>query len=436
MNFLQIIVSIIFLAIYFCLIIIKNKHKTYFIIPGIALLAIVITSLDPYFSVKDIIPFMLREVNWNVIGIFAGTLILAEAFIFSKVPVLLSLKLIKISPNLGIAILLLSAISSFISMFVENVATVLILAPIAFELARRLEVSPVPFLISMAICSNLQGTATLIGDPPSMILGAYAKINFNDFFWYKGKPSIFFAIQIGAAFGFSVLYLFFHKYKKPIGELPSEPIRSWIPTILLVIMILGLAVSSLFDPNFSWLGGTICIVMAAIGMLWMFFKDKEEFLDVKTKYDWDTTIFLMGIFIAVGFLEHTQIIDVIANWLKNITGGNLFISYTLIVWISVLLSAFIDNVPYITVMLPVAGKLGLSIGGEHAYVLLLFGLLIGSCIGGNITPLGASANVVAMGLLKKNGHTASSWEFIKLGLPFTAASTAAGFIFLWLVWGH
>ena len=181
--------------------------------------------LDKGVSIPYLSKHVVKSISWNVLGIFAGTLILAEAFIFSRVPVLIALKFLKVSPNLGIAILILSALSGFISMFVENVATVLILSPIAFELARRLKTSPIPFLISIAICSNLQGTATLVGDPPSMILGAYAKMNFDDFFWYRGKPGIFFAVQIGAIAGFAVLYMYFRKYKKPIEAMPEEPIR-------------------------------------------------------------------------------------------------------------------------------------------------------------------------------------------------------------------
>ena len=201
------------------------------------------------------------------------------------------------------------------------------------------------------------------------------------------------------------------------------------------MMILGLALSSNFDPNFLYLGGSICLFSALISMVWMYFKDKEEFNDVKSRFDWDTVFFLMGIFIAVGLLEYTKVIDVISHWLKTMTGNNLFLSFTIIVWFSVFFSAFIDNVPFITVMLPIAARLGGTFGDEHSKILLMLGLLIGSCLGGNITPLGASANIVAMGLLKKNGHPATSWQYIKIGLPFTLTATFFGYIFLWLIWG-
>lgn len=377
---------------------------------------------------------IVYAINWNVIGIFAGTLIVAELFIYSRVPALLSDLLIDKSKTVGWAILLVCALSGLVSAFVENVATVLIVAPIALELARRLKVSPKPFLIGIAISSNLQGTATLIGDPPSMILAAHEKMTFNDFFIFHMKPSIFFATQAGAVLAFVVLYLFFRKYRQPVVQIEVEKAKSWVPTGLLVVMMFALAFSSNYDPDFRWLGGTECMVLGVFGLLWAVVRNRGQAVSVVKSYDWSTTIFLAGVFVLVETLTQVGIIDDVATWLGKMVGCNKFLAFSCIVWSSVLFSAFIDNVPYLTAMLPVVARLSATMGVENDY-LLAFGLIIGCCLGGNITPIGASANIVSVGLLRKNGEHCGFLDFVKIGLPFTIAATAAGSAFVWFIWG-
>jgi len=148
-------------------------------------------------------------INWNVMGILVGMLVVADVFMESRVPAYLAEIIVDRAKNTAWAILAICALTGFISAFVENVATVLIVAPIALSLARKLQINPVKMMIAIAISSNLQGTATLIGDPPSMLLGGFAKMNFMDFFFYHGKPSIFFAVELGAIVSFVVLYLIF-----------------------------------------------------------------------------------------------------------------------------------------------------------------------------------------------------------------------------------
>jgi Na+/H+ antiporter NhaD/arsenite permease-like protein len=154
---------------------------------------------------------LTEGINWNVMGIFVGTLIAADYFIESRMPAYLAETIVNKAPNTTWAILFICALTGFISAFVENVATVLIVAPVALSLARKLRINPVNMMIGIAISSNLQGTATLIGDPPSMLLGGFAKMTFMDFFFYQGKPSIFFAVELGALVSFGVLYWAFRK---------------------------------------------------------------------------------------------------------------------------------------------------------------------------------------------------------------------------------
>ena len=150
------------------------------------------------------------------------------------------------------------------------------------------------------------------------------------------------------------------------------------------------------------------------------------------KLDWDTTLFLMAIFILVGSITLTGWIDIFSKNMAGIIGQNIFLGYTLIVFVSVLLSAFIDNVPFLAAMLPVALSISADLGINPS--LFLFGLLIGSSLGGNITPIGASANIVACGLLKKEGTAVSFWDFMKIGIPFTLAAVIPAYLFIWLVW--
>jgi Na+/H+ antiporter NhaD/arsenite permease-like protein len=432
--FTLVFVSIVFVCVYAVLAFQKEKRAltVWFGVFGFLVFNYVFAP-EPYW--KTLLEPVL-DVNWNVIGIFIGTFLVAESFTVSLVPRKLANSIVRRAGSVGTAIVLVAGLSGLLSAFVENVATVLILAPIAVEMAKRLNVSPVPFLISIAISSNLQGTATLIGDPPSMILAAHMKLHFNDFIILEGKPGIFFAVEIGAVASMVVLYLMFRKYKQPVGETEEQRVRSWIPTYLLIGMIAALAVSPVFDPDFRFLAGAVCMVFGGIARLWERRSSKsprlEYVLETLRQIDWDTTFFLIGIFIFVGVLTRAGVLERMAAAAQGLIGSNVFFGFNLVVWISVFISAFVDNVPYITAMLPVttilASRMGLS-----SY-LFPFGLLVGSCIGGNVTPIGAAANIVAVGYLAKRGHKTSFIDFVKIGLPFTLAATAAGAAFIWLVW--
>ncbi|HAJ57060.1 MAG TPA: hypothetical protein DCL35_04745 [Candidatus Omnitrophica bacterium] len=412
----------IFALAYLLFVIFPGKRSLVAICAGLLLiLARIISPADAFWAI-----------NWNVMGIFVGTLIVADIFMESRVPAYVAEIIVNRAKNTAWSILLICAMTGFISAFVENVATVLIVAPIALALAKKLDINPMKMMIGIAISSNLQGAATLIGDPPSMLLGGFAKMNFGDFFFYQGRPSIFFAVEIGAVASFFVLRHIFKGYRQKVTLVPVETVRSWFPTILLVALIVALALSSFFDTGFSYLAGIFCMIAAAIALVWEKFINKGSIVDGLKSLDWDTTFFLMGIFVLVGSITLTGWIDVISERLSGAVGSNIFLGYTLLVFISVLLSAFVDNVPFLAAMLPVAismaGRLNISPS------LFLFGLLIGASLGGNITPIGASANIVACGLLKKEGHPVSFKDFAKIGLPFTIVAVIAAYLFVWFIW--
>ncbi|MCM8823981.1 MAG: SLC13 family permease, partial [Candidatus Omnitrophica bacterium] len=341
-------------------------------------------------------------------------------------------KVVNYCQDTTLAIISLCVLSGFISAFVENVATLLIMAPIALSLAKKLEINPTNILIAIAISSNLQGCATLIGDPPSMLLGGFAKMSFWDFFFYRNRPSIFFAVELGALFSIIVLGYMFRKYSKKNNYVEIERIKSKIPTVILILLILSLAILSFFDRGFRYSAGLTCIVFAVLGLLWDKLFNSSQLTKRIKSLDWDTTLFLIGVFILVGSLEINGWIKIFAFYLSRLVGNNLFFAYTLLVFISMILSGFVDNVPFLATMLPVAISMAKDIGVLP--YLFLFGLLIGASLGGNITPLGASANIVACGILKKEGYLVSFKDFVRIGLPFTLSAIIPAYLFVWFIW--
>ena len=374
------------------------------------------------------------SVNWNVVGIFVGMLIIADIFMESKVPAYIAEIIVDKARNTRWAILFICLLTGLISSLVENVATVLIVAPVALSLAKKIKINPMNMIIAIAISSNLQGAATLIGDPPSMLLGGFAGMNFGDFFFYKGRPSIFFAVESGALVSFFVLYFIFRKHKEKTELIPVEKVKSWVPTIILVSLIILLMLSSFFDTGFSYLAGILCMAFSIIAILWEKFINKGSIIEGLKALDWETTFFLIGIFVLVGSITASGWIETISDFLSSLVGKNIFLGYTLIVLISVFLSAFIDNIPFLAAMLPVAVSMSDKLHLNPS--LFLFGLLIGASLGGNITPFGASANIVACGLLKKEGYEVKFKDFAKIGLPFTLVAVAAAYLFVWFVWSR
>ena len=417
------IASLVLFLLAYVLFVLLPARRTLVAVCG-ALLVVVFGTVSP----KE----AFWAINWNVMGIFVGTLVVADIFMESRVPAYLAELIVDKAKNTAWAILLLCLLTGFISAFVENVATVLIVAPIALSLAKKLQINPMKMMIAIAISSNLQGTATLIGDPPSMLLGGFAKMNFMDFFFYHGKPSIFFAVEIGALASFVVLYLVFKGHRQKTELVPIEKVRSWVPAISLVLLIILLAGSSFFDTGFSYMAGVLCMVFGVCLILWNRLTNGSSVVKGLKSLDWDTTFFIMGVFILVGSVTLTGWIDTISAYLSSLVGKNIFLGYTLIVFISVFISAFVDNVPFLAAMLPVAVSMSQRLDINPS--LFLFGLLIGASLGGNITPIGASANIVACGLLKKEGYHVKFSEFAKIGLPFTLVAVTAAYLFIWFIW--
>ncbi|HOI24300.1 MAG TPA: SLC13 family permease [Caldisericia bacterium] len=373
-------------------------------------------------------------VDWNVIMMIAGAMGIVTLFIESKMPSLLADIVIDKAPNVKWAVISLALFAGLISAFIDNVATVLMIAPVALTIAKKLKISPVPSVIAIAIASNLQGAATLVGDTTSILLGGYANMNFLDFFFFQGRIGIFWVVQAGALASTLVLMYAFRKYKQPIHLTETTVVKDYFPTILLVGMVLLLILAS-FLPNMPrTINGIICVSLFVLGLLVEFFRKKELciFSNACREIDYFTILLLAGLFVVVGGISEAGVIKDISQLFVKLSNNNIFVIYTIIVWVSVLFSAFIDNIPYVATMLPVVAGIAGFLHIEPQ--ILYFGLLTGATLGGNLTPIGASANITAIGILRKKGHHVSTWQFMKLGIPFTLSAVLVGYLMIWLIW--
>lgn len=373
-------------------------------------------------------------INWNVLMMLFGTMGTVYFFIASKMPDVMAEKLLRIAPNTMWAVVFISLFSGFISAFMDNVATVLMIAPIGLAVAKQLKISPVAMLICISVSSNLQGAATLVGDTTSIMLGGYADMNFLDFFVFQGKASIFWAVELGALATVPVIIFLFRKQRQKVQITVSAKVEDYVPSYLLLLNIVLLIVAS-FLPNMpETINGIICLSIFALTAVYSLIRSKslKNVVASLKEIDYSTLLLLGSLFIIISGVERAGILDELAKLIVKLGGGNLFAVYTIIVWVSVLMSAFIDNIPYVATMLPVVASMADSMGCEP-YV-LFFGLLTGATLGGNITPIGASANITAIGILRKNGYEVKNRDFFRIGLPFTLVAVLVGYLYIWFVW--
>ena len=404
--------------------------------PYIALAAGVVFTFMAEFSLADV----FSAIDWNVLMMIAGTMGTVYLFIESKMPDRLADFIIEKVPNVKWAVVWLSLFAGIVSAFVDNVATVLMIAPVALNISKKLGISPVAMIISIAVSSNLQGAATLVGDTTSIMLAGSPStggldMNFLDFFWYEGRPGLFFIVQAGAVISAIILLYLFRKEKAPISSQTKTEVKDFFPTILLVGTIVALIIASFIENKPAETNGYICMAIMFIGVFREFFikKNKTVFRDVFKEIDFYTLGLLLGLFVVIAGIAKLGVIKAISDFFVTIGGGNTFLIYTLIVWASVLFSAFIDNIPYVAAMLPVVAGIAPQVGcSQH---LLAFGLLIGATLGGNLTPIGASANITGTGILRNAGYEVKNRDFFRIGIPFTLSAVMAGYVLVYLFWG-
>ena len=415
--------ALILFALTYVFILAFGKYRTY-----IALGSGLVFIITGMLSLTNVI----GAIDFNVLLMIAGSMGLVQLFIDSKMPDRLAELLINKVKNVQMAAVALALFAGIISAFVDNVATVLMVAPVAIQICKKLNTNPVPFIIGIAVSSNLQGAATLVGDTTAIMLGGEAGMTFMDFFWYEGKPSIFFAVELGAIVSAIILAFIFRKEKKPIPKQTTKTeVTDYVPTLLLLSMLILLITASFIPSDLEIMNGLICCLLLLVGLVYNFVKNKK--LDAVTgplkAIDFQTLGLLLGLFLMIGGITEQGVIDAAAHLLAKLGGGNEFILFTVIVWFSVLISAFIDNIPYVATMLPIITGPGIN------PTLLYFGLLSGATLGGNITPIGASANITGSAILRREGYEVKNKDFFKIGIPFTLAAVISAYIYLWVVYG-
>lgn len=419
--------AIVVFAITYVLLLVFSKYRPY--IALVSALVFIATGMLPLDQIAG-------AVDLNVLLMIAGTMGLVALFIDSKMPALLADLVMEHVPNVQAAAVALALFAGIISAFVDNVATVLMVAPVALEICRKLDTNPVPIIIAIAVSSNLQGAATLVGDTTAIMLGSALDMSFLDFFVYKGRPGMFFAVELGAVISAIILAFLFRKEKgRIVRSAQRTQVTNYVPSILLVGMIALLICASFIPNKPSITNGVICCVLLAVGLVHNFLLNRTaaSVIEPLKAIDFETIGLLLGLFLMIGGISAQGVIDAAAGLLARAGGGNLFVLYTVIVWASVLISAFVDNIPYVATMIPVISGLAAALNVDPTP--FFFGLLSGATLGGNCTPIGASANITGIGILRKAGYTVKNSDFFRIGIPFTLSAVIPAYIFIWLVFG-
>ncbi len=419
---MKLIALLIFIAVYALMLLLPTWRAAAALA---AAAAFVLIGIVPVGEVAD-------AVDWNVLLMLAGTMGTVDLFIRSNMPNRLSDRLVSVLPSVKWLIIALALFAGLVSAFVDNVATVLMLAPVGLAISKKLNISPVEPILAIAVSSNLQGAATLVGDTTSILLAGHMGLDFMDFFVYRGRPGMFWVVEAGALVTVPVMLVLFRREKGKLRADRLTPVTDYLPTWLLLGTVLSLIAASFIPNKPDITNGVICMVFFLVGLLLESGKSKEKSLtaDVLKAIDYETLGLLAGLFIVIRGIERVGIIDELSRAISRMGGGSLFWTYTIIVWASVLISAFVDNIPYTATMLPVVGGVAASLGVNQA--VLCFGLLTGATLGGNLTPVGASANIAACGILRREGYEVTTGQFVRIGVPFTLAAVLTGYVLVWL----
>ena len=429
---MKIAAIVLFVIMYICMIAFPKKR------PIFALSTAAIYIIISFLPIADVsilsISDLPKVIDWNVIMMITGTMLIVDYFIESKMPNVIAEALLRTAPNVLWVTVLMSLFSGIISAFIDNVATVLMVAPVAMVICKKLKISPVGMIICIAVSSNLQGAATLVGDTTSIMLAGAASMNFADFFVMDGKLGMFFATELGALFTVPLMMIMFRKDKEPVTSTERTKVTDFFPTVMMLSYVLALIIASFIPGTPDCINGYICITGAVITIVGEFLihKNTEGLKHSFKNLDIEMILLLIGLFSVIGGITNVGVIGDLAGLIASAGGNNKFLLYTIVVWGSVAISAFIDNIPYVATMLPILAGVASTLGIEPYF--LFFGLLVGATLGGNLTPIGASANIAGVGMLRKEGYEVSFGDFMKIGVPFTLTAVMTGYLFVWFIW--
>ncbi len=408
-----------------------------------AILSIILAITLGSTPAEESLDFIIESIDFNTIGLLLGMMIivaiLGETGIFHQI----GIKMGKASKgNVWTLMLLLCTFSAVASMFVDNVTTILLMVPVTLSITRTLKIHPIPFIMAQVLVSNIGGAATLIGDPPNILIGSAAGIDFNSFLIYMGPTmAIIFAISL------ALLNVFFKKELKGEQSLEKE---SDVQVLMhrdedaIVLRSKGLLAKSLIVlvgviVLFSLQGIThVEVSIVAIGGAAVLLAiTRIPFEKILHEVDWSTLLFFIGLFVIVGVAEHAGLITILAKLAIGITGGHPWLTFIMIIWLSGIASAFVDNIPFTTTMIPLVQSLiatpsiASTFGAEYQINPLWWALALGADLGGNGTLIGSSAGVVAAGLSMKFGHPISFMRWFRIGFPFMLITLAIGTVVLY-----
>ncbi|HEY6588471.1 MAG TPA: ArsB/NhaD family transporter, partial [Nitrososphaeraceae archaeon] len=403
-------------------------HRTSIAIFG-ALILVIASLLVGVIQPEETLDFVIDVIDFNTIGLLLGMMIivaiLGETGIFNWV----GIKAIRLSRgNLWKLMMILCVFTAITSMFVDNVTIILLMVPVTLSIFRSLKISPIPFILGQTLASNIGGAATLIGDPPNIIIGSAANIDFTSFFINMAPP-----ILVTFLFGIILLKIIFRKELKTIvnisGRFKDIDEKSLIKDkSLLKSSIIVLAGVIFFFIIQGAIGIEVSII-ALGGAAILLIITRTHVEKVLQEVDWATLIFFTGLFVVVGILEEIGLISLLAKIVLGITGGEPWITFHAIIWMSAIASAFIDNIPFTATMVPIIETLNTSPSinftfGNLDINPLWWALALGADLGGNGTLIGSSAGVVAVGISLKYGHKISFIRWFKIGFPFMILTVA------------
>lgn len=402
-----------------------NKTTVALIGAGLMVCLPVIDSPDVFYSLES-------GMNWDVIFLMLGMMmivsVLRETGIFEYAAIWAA-KRGKGSPlRIMILLMLVMALASAV---LPNVVSVLLIAPVTLLLCDRLEINPLPMLLAEVFASNIGGAATLVGDPPNIIIGAHEGLSFNAFL-VNMAPVVVIILLVLIAMSPVLFGSFSAVDQERIAEVMSLKEREVIKDRRLLIkcgavmlaVFIGFVVSPMIHiaPSLvAMLGAGILILVSGL--------EQSQYL---SHVEWDTLLFMVGLFIMVGALLKTGVIQILGRWAAHATGGNTLLATMLILVFSTLVSGVIDNVPYVATMTPIVSHLIPTMTGYYHHHVLWWSLALGGDLGGNLTAVGSSANIVMLGIALRSGHPISFWEFTRKGIVITAISTVISALYLWL----
>lgn len=374
----------------------------------------------------------VNAIDFNTLGILLGMMLFVAVVKESGLFEYMSIKTAKLAKGDPWKIMaMFMVITAVFSAFLDNVTTVLLVGPMTISICRMLKTNPVPYLISQIMASNIGGTATLIGDPPNIMIGSAAGFSFLDFVLVDAPIVVIIMIVT------ILMFRFIYGRKLSVSEEDraeilklneKNSIRDAVLFKKSIVMIVLVVLAFMFHDA---IGLESCEVALAAGII-MLLIGKVDFEEAAHGVEWSTILFFIGLFMVVGGMEATGVISIFANFILETTHGNIIVMMLVILWVSALLSSILDNIPFVAAMIPLVTAMESS--GVNVTP-LWWAISLGACLGGNGTLIGASANVVLSGISNKNGYPITFVQFLKIGMPVMLVSVVISTVYLLLRFG-